>query len=262
MTSTERIIEGFAHPTITPIVGQPCYETIMPLKLSLSTNAASVNSHLGDGLLGLLWLTVTDAVFNTLSLIPFIPPLNPGPIPIIPAGATQFQITALTDTHKRETVIFQEFNNTDKALKQQLLGAVDDMFTRALKNRYIGYANVTTKQPLAHLFSTYRNITSGDLRQNDIKMNTVYDVNMPIETLFDQVEDGMEYAAAGNNPKTPEKIVLIPYLLHPQLCTPNTLVGILLHPQMCAPNTLVGALWHPHLYAPNTLLGILRSYTS
>ena len=208
MTSTDRIIEGFAHPTITPIVGQPCYETIMPLKLSLSTNAASVNSHLGDGLLGLLWLTVTDAVFNTLSLIPFIPPLNPGPIPIIPAGATQFQITALTDTHKRETVIFQEFNNTDKALKQQLLGAVDDMFTRALKNRYIGYANVTTKQLLAHLFSTYGNITSGDLRQNDIKMNTAYDVNMPIETLFDQVEDGMEYAAAGNNPKTPEQIVM------------------------------------------------------
>ena len=105
----------------------------MPLKLLLSTNAASVNSHLGDGFLGLLWLTVTNAVFNTLSLIPFIPPLNPGSIPVIPAASTQFQITALTDTHKREVAIFQESNNTNKALKQQRLGAVDDMFARALK---------------------------------------------------------------------------------------------------------------------------------
>jgi len=184
MTSAERIIEGFTHPTITLIVGQLCYETIMSLKLLLSTNAASINSHLGDGLLDLLWLTVTGAVYNTLSRISFVPPINQGPIPVIPANFTQFQITALTDTHKREVEIFKEFNNTDKALKQQLLGAVDDMLTRVLKNGYIGYANVTTKQLLAHLFVTYGTITSGDLRQNDIKMNTAYDVNIPIEMLF------------------------------------------------------------------------------
>ena len=67
---------------------------------------------------------------------------------------------------------------------------------------------MTTKQLLAHMFSTYGNITSGDLRQNDIKMSTAYDVNMPIEMLLNQVEDGMEYAATGNNPKTPEQIVM------------------------------------------------------
>ena len=106
------------YPTDTPIVGQPCYETIIPLKLILSTTAASVNSHLGDGLLCLLWLMVTNTVFNTLSRIPFVLPLNPGPIPVIPAASTQFQIIVLTDTHKREVAIFQEFNNNDKALKK------------------------------------------------------------------------------------------------------------------------------------------------
>ena len=89
----------------------------MPLKLLLSTNVASINSHLGGGLLGLLWLMVTDAVYNLLSRIPFVPAHNPGPIPVIPADFTQFQITALTDTHKREVAIFKELNSTDKALK-------------------------------------------------------------------------------------------------------------------------------------------------
>ena len=60
----------------------------------------------------------------------------------------------MTETHKRDAAIFKEFDNTDKVLKQQLLGDVDDMLTRALKNRYIGYANVTTKQLLAHLFTS------------------------------------------------------------------------------------------------------------
>ena len=138
MSSSDKLIEGFLHPTITSIVGQPAFETLKELKLFLSTNAASIISHLGDGTLGLLWLTVSDAVFNTLSLIAFVPPLNPGPIPIIPDGSTAPQINAITATHKREANFFQEYNNADKALKQQLLGAVDDMFTRALKIDTLG----------------------------------------------------------------------------------------------------------------------------
>ena len=208
MASTDKIIEGFPHPTITPIVGQPAFETLQGLKLFLSTNAVSIISHLGNGALGLLWLCVSDAVYNTLSLVPFVAPANPGPVPVIPAGSTQFQISAITETHKYEARIFHEFNNTDKALKQQLLGAVDDMFTRALKNRYIGYANVTTKELLNHLFTTYGRISGNDLRVNDTRMNAPYDVNLPIEVLFDQVEDGMDYADAGNHPKTPAQIVM------------------------------------------------------
>ena len=39
-------------------------------------------------------------------------------------------------------------------------------------------------------------------------MNTAYDVSLPIETLFDQIEDRMDYADVGNHPKTPEQIVM------------------------------------------------------
>ena len=208
MSTADKIIERFPHPTIPPIVGQPAFDTLQALKLLLSTNAASIVSHLGSGTLGLLWLTVSDLVYNTLSPTPFVPPPNPGPIPIIPANSTGVVVTSLTDTHNREAKLFHEYNNTDTALKQLLLGAVDDMFTRALKNRYIGYANVSTKELLAHLFTTYGQINGGDLRKNEEVMNTPYDVNLPIEVLFDQIEDGMDYADAGNHPFTPAQIVM------------------------------------------------------
>ena len=39
-------------------------------------------------------------------------------------------------------------------------------------------------------------------------MSTLYDVNMSIKVLFDQIEDFVDYAAAGNSPKTPEQIFM------------------------------------------------------
>ena len=125
MSSADKIIEGFPHPTVTPIVGQPSFDTLKTLKLLLSTNAASVISHLGNGALGLLWLVVSDTVYNTLSTTPFVSPTNPGPIPIIPATATGAVINAITATHARESKVFHEYNNTDKVLKIQLVEALD-----------------------------------------------------------------------------------------------------------------------------------------
>jgi len=86
------IVDNFPHVSIDPIIGQPNYESLAEVHLKLNTNAALVHSHLGDGRLGLLYLTVTPVVYNTQSNIPFVPPTNPGPIPMIPNNATAHQI--------------------------------------------------------------------------------------------------------------------------------------------------------------------------
>ena len=62
---------------------------------------------------------------------------------------------------------------------------------------------MSTKQLLTHLFTTNGKISGNDLRQNNKKMNTAYNVNLPIE-----VEDEMDYADADNHPKTPEQIIM------------------------------------------------------
>ena len=80
-SALEKIVESFPHPTVTPIVGQPSYETIAELQLKLSTNAASIYSHRGNGRLGLLFLTVKPAVYNTQSTETFAPPNKPWPKP-------------------------------------------------------------------------------------------------------------------------------------------------------------------------------------
>ena len=84
MISIDKIVDGIPHPNIALIVGIPTSESIAELNLQLNANAASVQSNLGDGQLGLLALTVSPAVFNTLSAVAFVQPVNPGRNPIMP----------------------------------------------------------------------------------------------------------------------------------------------------------------------------------
>ena len=86
------------------------------------------------------------------------------------------------------------------ALKKQLLAAVEDIFICSLKQPYIGYGNVTVLDLLTHLFATYAQISPGDLAINEPRMTKDYDPNLPIETLFLQIEESVAYADHGNDP--------------------------------------------------------------
>ena len=73
MPSTiDKIVDGFPFPSIPPIVGASDYKNISEVHLQLNSNAASIHSNLGDGVLILLYLTVTPAIYNTLLATMFI----------------------------------------------------------------------------------------------------------------------------------------------------------------------------------------------
>ena len=82
-----------------------------------------------------------------------------------------------------------------------------------MRHKYVGYANVKTITILNHLYDSYARITPTDLDENDKRLKEPYDPNETIETLIDQVEDALEYAAVGKDPYTPRQIVNIAYTL-------------------------------------------------
>ena len=51
-----------------------------------------------------------------------------------------------------------------------LIAAVDKMFIRSLRYRYVGYGTIATRTILDHLHLTYANISSDDLQDNDAKL--------------------------------------------------------------------------------------------
>jgi hypothetical protein len=207
------IIGSFPNPTIEAISGLPTYDSINAIHLKLNQNAASVDSNLGDGLNGLLPLTVSMAVYNTISNTPFVAPNNPGPHPIVVAGSTAAQLVEANRIHKEDTRIWREFQATDKSLKQLLLGAVSDIYTSPLKNRVTGYANITTRQLIIHLYDKYGNITAGALDENEQQMKAPIDPNQPIENLFTQMEKAVDFADAAGTPFSANQIVTTAYNL-------------------------------------------------
>ena len=93
---------------IDPIVGTPDYESIADIHLNTNSNGTSVQSNIGCGTLGLLFLTVLPAIYATISTIVCVPPVNPGPEPNIPTGATGAAIADLRYHHAEATKIFTE----------------------------------------------------------------------------------------------------------------------------------------------------------
>ena len=112
--------------------------------MQLNENAASIFSNQGSGQHGLLRLTVLDAQYNSVSTVPFVQPMNPGPTMPSDLNATAAQIKQAVGTYEIQIRLFREYTLADKVLKQLLLGAVEDKYYRVIRNSLINYANVTT----------------------------------------------------------------------------------------------------------------------
>ena len=150
-SALDKVIDSFSHPTIQPTLGQLTYETLAEVHLKWNTNAASVHSRLGNGQLGLLFWTISPAIYNTQSNIVFVLLVNTCPSTVIPQVLKAAQIADILWQYDADTALYTDYDMTDKALKSLLVAAVDKTYIQSLQDKYIGYANVTTKEMLAYL---------------------------------------------------------------------------------------------------------------
>ena len=88
MTDTESIQEGFPHPNVDPIRGNPTYESIADIQRQLNSNCASMHLNLGNGRFGLLMLTVTPNIYLNQAKIAFIARGDSGTTAVVGGGLT------------------------------------------------------------------------------------------------------------------------------------------------------------------------------
>ena len=128
----------------------------------LNSNTASVNTNLGYGTLGHLCLTLPPTVYTTLLTTRVGPPINPGATPFILEGATGPEAAIIRYAHDAATLAFNTFHNVDRALCQQLLGAVKDTFMRVKHKPHQGYSGSSTLDLISHLYKTYAVISNAE----------------------------------------------------------------------------------------------------
>ena len=93
----------------------------------------SMQRTLGGCKPSFLALTASPTVYATLSPTQFVNPPNQGPTLAIPPNATSIKENASRHKFTLEMGIYMLHQNMDKALKQHLLGVMEDIYSRYLK---------------------------------------------------------------------------------------------------------------------------------
>jgi hypothetical protein len=71
------------------------------------------------------------------------------------------------------------------------------MYLDVLNDNMVGFANISARDMMDHLFSTYGNITAVDLEINFEHMRRAWDPQQPVESLLKQIQDCADYSEAG-----------------------------------------------------------------
>ena len=161
-----------------------------------------------QGAHGHLGMVVTPTVYASIpNTVPYTIPAFPGPQQVYPATSTQQQRAEINNTYKRDLHNFTECTNLQQALRKQLINALDPMYLEPLRDRNTGFAHIPLRDMLTHLFTNYGQITRKDLQDNMKTLSEPYDVNTPMETLFNTYKDCQDYAEAGEHPLNEQQII-------------------------------------------------------
>jgi hypothetical protein len=108
---------------------------------------------------------------------------------------TAAQISA--DIWEEDVQTYRTYTSVQQALKRQIISVFEAMYLDVLNDNMVGFANISARYMMDHLFATYGNITAVDLEINFEHMRRAWDPQQPVESLFKQIQDCDDYSEAG-----------------------------------------------------------------
>lgn len=220
MTSSTDLRITMPHASLTAITGTPSFVSLRLLKQELFANAASVSSSLTAPDIGHAMLVIGDPTYiqlatdaqNAEALAAGVappaayvwnPPIRPPAQPVIAAVATNAAIARAKEEWLLAQTDYNAFTNAKSVLKQQILNAVPHNFVSSLKHELTGFSTVTPRQLVAHLETTYGNVTRSHLDANLVALETPWDPSDSMEDLWTRCAQCEHIAAAGNETISP-----------------------------------------------------------
>jgi hypothetical protein len=190
------------HPILPTLEGEPDYQTIHATRKFLQANSRAIDTPLGGGTLGHLGLIVSDASYAMIAPPTaeeptlWVTPNAPGRAPETTDG-TAAKISAARHVWEEDVQTYRTYTSVQQALKKQIISVFEPMYLVILNGNMVGYANISARDMLDHLFDTYVNITAVDLENNFEHMRRAWDPQQPVETLFKQIQDCADFSEAG-----------------------------------------------------------------
>jgi hypothetical protein len=126
----------------------------------------------------------------------WISPQAPGRAPANMDG-TAVQISTARHIWEEDVQTYRTYTSVQQALKKHIISVFEPMYLDVFNDNMVDFANISARDMMDHLFSTYGNITAVDLEINFEHMRRAWDPQQPVESLFKQIQDCAVYSEAG-----------------------------------------------------------------
>eukprot|EP00957_Ditylum_brightwellii_P066356 5037111-Ditylum_brightwellii.AAC.1 len=123
--------------------------------MELYANAASVSTTLGGGVHGHIGLVVDMSLHSVLSTTMYAAPTQPTRATLV--------ATMVERQYTNKKSIHDNHNAAEEAVKTQIQDAIDGIYLHQLKNKFIRYMGVTSRDIIDHLFDQYGKITPSNI---------------------------------------------------------------------------------------------------
>jgi hypothetical protein len=183
-STVEDLMASFPRPILPTVQGEPDYQTIHATRKFLQADSRAIDTHLGGGTLGHLGI-ISDASYAMIAPITdeeptlWVTPDAPGRAPATTDG-TASQISSARHIWEEDVQTYRTCTSVQQALKKQIISVFEPMYLDILNDNMVGYANISSRGMLDHLFETYGNITAVDLEINFEHMRRAWDPQHPV----------------------------------------------------------------------------------
>jgi hypothetical protein len=124
---------------------------------------------------------------------------------------TSAQNSAARHIWEEDVQTYRTYTSLQQALKKQIISVFEPKYLEILNDNMVGYAKISARDMLEHLFETYGNITAVNLEINFEYMRQAWDPQQLVESLFKQIQDCADYSEAGGAPIGPSQQINIGY---------------------------------------------------
>ena len=197
----------FDHKKLTPISGEPTFQTLKDLKDELRANAASVPSDLGGGLYGHLGLVLSATEYAQVTPHAYIRPADPGVLTIL-HGTPVHDALRQRDIHDRAMKKYKETLNVERALKAQIVEALDPIYIKTLKNPHTKKIHQSIPDILTFLFTRYGEIDdqTQSEKETEVRQMSFHPAD-PLVAIFTPLEDLREIGTYAANPYSEQQLI-------------------------------------------------------
>jgi hypothetical protein len=197
-TTVEYTITSFPHPILPTVQVETDYQTIHAIRKLLHANARAIYTHLGGRSLGYLGIIFSVAAYAIVApLHPRANPATPGWTQEVISAGTASQISSARHIWEENVQTFHTYNIVQQALKKHIITVFEPTYLDILNDNMVGFAKISAREMLDHLFLTYGVVTTVDLEHNFEHMRKAWEPQKPGETLFKNIQDCADYANAG-----------------------------------------------------------------